>query len=451
MKSTNHSQNSYLEKEKNHTLFVINNLLHSNLLTNKFQYDRVSSIQNRLRQCNEIKFDYVKPVKWYCHSRVCPICLNFKRQKYYSQISKTIATRKSSYTQDYFYFLTFTPLTENGINTHNLEKSVETLQYIYKAITANKSSYLKKKFLGGVNFLEIKYTPTFQNNEYLPHFHFILETQKRLGNLENEKNDMQKHFISLWNKRNSENKIVNENSSKLTNLQECKTSSDLDNVLGYISKGNGTVIDEFECYDFIFNVPTRNFKNEFGVLNHNKKVAINYQTTYTTNAIVYSNHKHLNSTNNTTTCNQYVLFYPNEDYLSCNEKEFLDSLYIPFLQEQKYFQITTPKKHVMEYIVVKNDTLNLLTTPTTCNNNICNQHNLLTKQLPLTNHLQHPYIYSINNNLQPTPYNHCINNLYGKLLQKLTYTNICLPTNTCSQINTCRQQELITNHKSQSP
>ena len=105
---------------------------------------------------------------FYCNSIFCLNCEKRKYKKVFQKYKKIIENRQHTH---FYYFLTIAPKRTDG---RKLQTAIDKLRHSNKKIRY----YTQQLFLGGINRLELSYSPI--TRTYKPHFHTILETEKQL-------------------------------------------------------------------------------------------------------------------------------------------------------------------------------------------------------------------------------------------------------------------------------
>lgn len=168
---------------------------------------------------------------FYCNSIFCINCEKRKYKKVFIKYKKIIENRQNTH---FYYFLTIAPKRTNG---RKLQTAINQLRHGNKKIRY----YTQQLFLGGINRLELSYSPI--TRTYKPHFHTILETEKQLTEkqLKNYLFRIAPKFTTLKTELQTEkNKFGNtsfilSNTEIDINLQQIKKGTELD-TLSYITK-----------------------------------------------------------------------------------------------------------------------------------------------------------------------------------------------------------------------
>lgn len=168
---------------------------------------------------------------FYCNSIFCINCEKRKYKKVFQKYKKIIENRQNTH---FYYFLTIAPKRTNG---EQLQTAIDRLRDGNKKIRY----YTQQLFLGGINRLELSYSPI--TRTYKPHFHTILETEKQLteNQLENylfriaPKFTTQEIELQTGKNRFGNTSFILSNSEIDINIQQIKKGTELD-TLSYITK-----------------------------------------------------------------------------------------------------------------------------------------------------------------------------------------------------------------------
>ncbi len=168
---------------------------------------------------------------FYCNSIFCINCEKRKYKKVFQKYKKIIENRQHTH---FYYFLTIAPKRTDG---RHLQTAINQLRNGNKKIRY----YTQQLFLGGVNRLELSYSPI--SKTYKPHFHTILETEKNLteNQLKNYLFRIAPKFTTLKTELQTEKNRFGNTSFILSNteidinLQQIKKETELD-TLSYITK-----------------------------------------------------------------------------------------------------------------------------------------------------------------------------------------------------------------------
>lgn len=168
---------------------------------------------------------------FYCNSIFCINCEKRKYKKVFQKYKKIIENRQNTH---FYYFLTIAPKRTDG---RELQTAIDRLRDGNKKIRY----YTQQLFLGGINRLELSYSPI--TRTYKPHFHTILETEKKLteNQLKNYLFRIAPKFttqeIELQTEKNKfgNTSFILSNAEIDINIQQIKKGTELD-TLSYITK-----------------------------------------------------------------------------------------------------------------------------------------------------------------------------------------------------------------------
>lgn len=219
---------------------------------------------------------------FYCNSIFCINCEKRKYKKVFQKYKKIIENRQNTH---FYYFLTIAPKRTDG---RQLQTAIDQLRHGNKKIRY----YTQQLFLGGINRLELSYSPI--TRTYKPHFHTILESKKQLTEkqLKNYLFRIAPKFttleIELQTEKNrfGNTSFIMSNTEIDLNLQEIKKGTELD-TLSYITKATELFYNSENVLELINGIKdyTR-FFSSWGTLKKETetktKTKLNYEETKTT-------------------------------------------------------------------------------------------------------------------------------------------------------------------------
>ena len=191
-------------------------------------------IKTEIRRFQNCKTQHNKNgvfMPFYCNSIFCINCEKRKYKKVFQKYKKIIENRQNT---NFYYFLTIAPKRTDG---RQLQTAIDRLRDGNRKIRY----YTQQLFIGGLNRLELSYSPI--TKTYKPHFHTILETEKKLTEkqLKNylfrivPKFTTQEIELQTEKNRFGNTSFILSNAEIDINLQQIKQGTELD-TLSYITK-----------------------------------------------------------------------------------------------------------------------------------------------------------------------------------------------------------------------
>ena len=214
---------------------------------------------------------------FYCNSIFCLNCEKRKYKKVFQKYKKIIENRQHTH---FYYFLTIAPKRTDG---RQLQTAIDRLRNGNKKIRY----YTQQLFIGGINRLELSYSPIAKT--YKPHFHTILESEKQLTEKQ-QKNYLFRIApkfttleIELQTEKNrfGNTSFILSNTEIDINLQQIKKGTELE-ILSYITKATELFYNSENVLELINGIKdyTR-FFSSWGTLKKETETKLNSEETKT--------------------------------------------------------------------------------------------------------------------------------------------------------------------------